>query len=244
MGSCLESGPPHEFGKKDDRRLEPFAGVDGQHSHALRLDLHVAFDFDVGRLDLAQKIMQRRRLALLVGQRQGQEFVDWVGGFGPEPANQRSPAAVLAEQRCIKGKRGKNLRPRPPFYQLARGVLCGAFVRAHKGFGERTAASRRNFHERFVVKTDERGLERRGQRQIIVRQQRRATDGDEIDYRDMVFELEPVGACGLHIRRLEGSDHRLEKSVSAANQDHDIAFADAPDFAGFRVGDALTRGRR
>ena len=104
--------------------------------------------------------------------------------------------------------------------------------RGCEGFGKRTAPSRCNSHERVVVKTDERRFERTGQRQIIVRQQRRAADGDEIHHRDMLFELEPVGAGGLHVGGLERPDHRLEKGVAAANQDHDIAFANAPDFAG------------
>ena len=176
-------------------------------------------------------------------QRQGQEFIDRVGGFGPEPADQRSPAAILAEQQRIKSKGRKRLRPRAPPFEPARGFDGDAFVRGCERLGERTAPSRRNFHERVVVKTHERRLERAGQRQIIVGQQRRAADGDEIHHRDMVFKLEPVSAGGLHIRGLERPNHRLEKDVAAANQDHDIALADAPDFAGRGIDHPLGRGR-
>jgi len=42
--------------------------------------------------------MQRRRLALLMRQSQGQEFIDWIGGFGPEPPISARRAAILAEQ--------------------------------------------------------------------------------------------------------------------------------------------------
>ena len=104
LGFVPGVGAAARVGQKDDRRLEPLAGVDRQHAHALRLDLHVALDLDVGRFDLGEKIVQRRRLALLVRQRQGQEFVDRVGGFGAEPADQRPPAAVLAEQQRVKGE--------------------------------------------------------------------------------------------------------------------------------------------
>ena len=51
----------------------------------------------------------------------------------------------------------------------------------------------------------------------------------------MVFKLKSVGAGGFHIRRLERPDHRFEECVAGANQDHDVAFANAPDFAGLRV---------
>ncbi len=200
--------------------------------------ISTSVDFDLGK-----KIVQRRRFALLMRERQGQEFIDRVGGFGPEPADQRSPAAVLAEQQRIKGKGRKRLGPRRhPSSRRAASTATSSSAAA-RASSERTAPSRRNFHERVVVKADERRLERAGQRQIIVRQQSRAADRDEIHHRDMVFELEPVGAGGLHIRGLERADHRLEKGVAAANQDHDIAFANAPDFAGIRVDHPLRRGR-
>ena len=107
--------------------------------------------------------MQRRRLAPLMRQRQGQEFVDRIGGFGPEPADQRPPAAILAEQQRIKGERRERLRPRLPSVEPARGVRrLRLRPRACESLGERTAPSRRNFHKRVVVKTHERRLERAG----------------------------------------------------------------------------------
>ena len=134
--------------------------MDGEHAHALRLDLHVALDFDIGGFDLSEKIVKRRRLALLMRQRQGQEFVDRVGGFGSEPADQRSPAAVLPEEARIKGEGRKRLRPLAPRSKPARGFDGGTFIRAHERVGERTAPSHGNLQERVVVKTDQRRLER------------------------------------------------------------------------------------
>ena len=115
-------------GQEDDRRLKPLAGVDGQHAHALGLDLHVALDLRVSRLDLGEKIMERRRLALLMRQREGQEFVDRVGGFVSEPADQRESAAVLAEEARVKSERRKGLRPRAPDGEPARGCNGGSVI--------------------------------------------------------------------------------------------------------------------
>jgi hypothetical protein len=197
--------------------------VDGQHSHALRRDLHVAFDFDVGRLDLAQKIMQRRRLVLLVGQRQGQEFVDWVGGFGPEPANQRSPAAVLPEQHCINQT---GVEPALARHSASwRAASCAGPSRAHKGFGGRCVAPQ--FSSALRRKTDERGLDA----EASVRSSSGSSAAAAATRSIMMWSLsfEPVRACGLHVRRA-GARSSPRKSVSAANG-HDI-FPDAPDFAG------------
>ena len=146
--------------QKDDRRLEPLAGVDGQHPHPFALDLHVALDLNLRRFDLAQKIVQRRRLALLVRQRQGQEFVDRVGGFGSEPAEQRPPAAVLPKQERIEGERRKRLRPRPPEAKPARGFEGRALSRGGQRFGERTVAVDGKLQKRVVVKPHQRRLER------------------------------------------------------------------------------------
>ena len=112
--------------------------MNGQYAHALGLDLHVALDLDVDCFDLAKKIVQRRRLPPLMRQRQGQKFVDRVGGFGPEPADQRPPTAILAEQQRIKGKGRKRLRPRAPPFEPARGFDRVAFVPGNAFFADGT----------------------------------------------------------------------------------------------------------
>ena len=123
---------PHELGilpsvgggagvrQEDDRRFEPLAGVDGQDAHAFGLDLHVTLDLGVGGFDLGEKIVQRRRLTALMRQRQRQEFVDRVGGFGSETAGQGSPPAVLAQEQRIEREGRKGPRPLSPDRKAAR----------------------------------------------------------------------------------------------------------------------------
>ena len=225
--------------QEDDRRLKSLAGVDGQYPDAFGLDLHVALDFGVGRFDLGEKIMQRRRFTLLMRQRQGQEFVDRVGGFGSEPADQRSPAAVLAQEKRVERERRDRLRAPPPSGEQTRRLGREEVVRGRERLGQRTAPPRSELEEGVVTEPDQRRLEGRGQRQIVVRQQRRASGGDEVHHRDVVLEHEAVGAGGLEFSGLEGSHHRLEEGVAAANQNHHVAFANAPDLAGHGVDHAL-----
>ena len=106
--------------QEDDRRFESLAGVDGQDPHALGLDLHVALDLGVGGFDLGEKVVQRRRLAPLMRQRQGQKFVDRVGGFGSESAGQGSPPAVLAEEQRVEREGRKGPRSLSPDRKAAR----------------------------------------------------------------------------------------------------------------------------
>src|SRR5579863_7520510 len=103
--------------KEDDRRLEALARVDGEDAYALPLGLHVALDCCVGRLDLVEKVVQRRRAALFVDKRQRQELVDWIGSVVPKPPNQRASAAVFAQEPRVEGVRRKRLRAYAPQFQ-------------------------------------------------------------------------------------------------------------------------------
>ena len=87
--------------------------MDGHHADAVAARLHVALDGNVGALDLVEKIQQRRRLVLLVGERERKEFVDRIARLGPQARQDRPPAAVLAEQPGIEGERRK-ARPLAP----------------------------------------------------------------------------------------------------------------------------------
>ena len=102
--------------------------MDGQHAYALGLDLHVALDLRVSRLDLGEKIVERRRLALLMRERKGQEFVDRVSGFMSEPADQRQSTAVFAQEARVKSERRKGLSPGAPDGEPARGGNGGSVI--------------------------------------------------------------------------------------------------------------------
>ena len=82
-----------------------------------------------------------------------------------------------------------------------------------------------------VVKAEDRRFQRRGQGKIVLRQQARAANRDEVHHRDMLRQFKPVGARHRDAFFLERADHRLEKGVAAAHQNHDVAGPDRPAFA-------------
>ena len=111
FGSCRASGPPHESGRKTIGASSPLlAWTVNTRTPSVSTSMSRLISTSIVST-LGEKIMQRRRLALLMRQSQGQEFVDRIGGFGPEPADQRSPAAILPEQQRIKSKRVKAPSP-------------------------------------------------------------------------------------------------------------------------------------
>ena len=57
------------IGQEHDRRLQPLCGVHRHHAHAAGLDLHVALDRDVARLDLGEEGGQRGRIPPLESER-------------------------------------------------------------------------------------------------------------------------------------------------------------------------------
>ena len=107
-------GRPARVGQEDDRGFEPLAGMDRQHADAVAFGLHVALDRGVSLLDLGQEQGQRRRLALLVGERQGEKFVDRIRRVRSEPRKQRLPSPVLAEKPGIEGVGRQRPRPLAP----------------------------------------------------------------------------------------------------------------------------------
>src|SRR3546814_4405028 len=72
------------------------------HTHRAVLLLEIAFDLQLASVEPMQKAFQGGRVLALVGQREGEEFVERIGGVRTETCQQLLAAAPGAEQRCIE----------------------------------------------------------------------------------------------------------------------------------------------
>ena len=197
------------------------------------MTVHVALDRNIEPRDLREKGRERGRAGVLVGQSQIEEFVERVAGLRPEPRQKRAAAAARPEQARVEGE-GRQVPAHPP-QQVEQGAggLVSVLRRAPQRVVQRAgAAAARGGSDRRRRSRNGR-LQRRGEREVVFRRQRRAADGGEIHHRDMLGELQPVGACRRHVLLAQGADHRLEKGVAAAHENHDVAGADraAPPFS-------------
>ena len=77
--------------------------------------------------------------------------------------------------------------------------------------------------EIVVGQSDERRFQRGCEREIVVRQQRRAARRHEIEHGDVLADIEPVGAGHRHACPFEGADHRLEGGAALAHQHEHVA---------------------
>ena len=171
--------------------------------------------------------MQRGRLALLVRERQRQKFVDRIGRVGTEPPEERLPAAVLAQKPRIKGVGREGPGAGAPDGEPPRRVAGALVRRGRERPGERSAAVRCELKEIILLEPDKRRLEDAGEGEIVVRRQRRPANGDKVHHRNVIAQHQPVGAGYFHFPVLQRADHRIEKGVAAANQDHHVARTNA-----------------
>ena len=81
-----------------------------------------------------------------------------------------------------------------------------------------------------VGETDKRRLQRRCDREVVLRQERRPPGGDEVGDGDVLADIETVGAGDRHAGALKRADHGLERRAALAHQHQDVA--GAPDAAG------------
>ena len=81
-------------------RLEALGAMHGHHPHLVARDFHVALHFGIGRAQPGNEALQRRRLALLVVEREVEKLVERVVRLGPEPRQNALAPAAGAEQRA------------------------------------------------------------------------------------------------------------------------------------------------
>ena len=74
----------------------------------------------------------------------------------------------------------------------------------------------------------QRALQRHRQRQIVLRQQQCVRKVHQVDDRDVLGQLEPVGARNGNIGVLQRLDHRIERVAAASHQHQHVAIAQRP----------------
>ena len=112
------------IGKEDDRRLEPLGAVHGHHPHLVAAMLHVALHLGVGLAQVGEEAGQRRRRAVVVGEREVEELIERVGSLGSEAGKELRARALAIEDRGEELERRRVVGARAPALQR----VCSALV--------------------------------------------------------------------------------------------------------------------
>ena len=196
-------------------------------------NFHVALHFGIGRAQPRHEALQRGGRLALIAQRQLEKFVERIGGLMPEPFQDAQAAAVAAEQPGVECKRrldgetalaGFETPQRVPELRRCAGVLA-------QRLPQRSLALPGQREQIVVGEAEQRAFQRHRERQIVLRQQQRVGEVHQIDDRDMLGELEPVGAGDRNIGVLERLDHRIERIAAPPHQHQHVAVAQRPAVA-------------
>ncbi len=197
-------------------------------------NLHVTLHFEVGRAQPRHVSLQRGGGLALIVQGKFEKFIERVVGLMAEPSQYPRPAAVTAKQPRIKRKRrlvGEpafavfETRQRVPELAVGRGVVI-------QRLPQRSLALPCQFEQVVVGEAEQRALQRDGERQIVLRQQQRVGEIHQIDDRDVLGQLEPVGAGDRNAGVLQRLDHRIEGVAAPPHQHQHIAVTQRPAIPG------------
>ena len=86
----------------DDVGFQPLGAVHGHHAHLVAAAVHVALDLGVALFHPMQEALQAGGVERFIGQRQREEFVDGVIGFGAQPPDQPLAHAVMHQRGGIE----------------------------------------------------------------------------------------------------------------------------------------------
>ena len=204
----------------------------GQDANLVALAFaEIALDLDITGGDPAQEALQRGHVLALVGERQGEEFLDRVGRLGPEPLEQRLSPTTGAEDLGIKLERRHEIGASE---QLAQPLECRAHRLVFPGVAAQPAPQRRlaaiiGEEKQLVLReVEKRPLEHAGQRQIILRQQQEAAERHEVLHRHLIGENQPIGPGNRHIVLLQRTQQFAHEGVAAPHQHHHITRPQCP----------------
>ena len=219
-----------DIGQEHDLAFQPLGGMGGHHPHIDVGRIHVALDRHVQRLDFGQKRGERRRAGAPMRQGQIEKFVERVAGLRPETSQKGPPAAARAEQARVKGEGRQGAAHLAQKIEFTRRLSepSASSTPAWRREASRAASGRRR-DQIVVVKAEHRRFQRRRQGQVVLRQQRargRSRRGPSPRYAS-ASSSRSAPATGTPFS-LQRADHRLEKGVAAAHQNHDVAGPDRP----------------
>ncbi len=96
---------------------------------------------------------------------------------------------------------------------------------------QRSLALPGDLEQIVIAKPEQRALQRHRQRQIVLRQQQRIREVHQVDDRDMLGQLEAVGAGDRNAGVLQRLDHGIERIAAPAYQYQHVAIAQRPAVA-------------
>ena len=170
------------------------------------------------------------------------EFVHGVARFRPQPLLDEPPSTFRAQQMRIEPKGTIGAGAQAPAFDAREGCFMRGVFGGPQRFVKPALALGRDLQEAFVGEAQQRRFQHAGQRQIILRQQRCAPRRHEIHHRDVLQQLQSIGARHRHALFFQRADHRIEEGVAAAHENHHIARADGAAQA-VLVADAFRRIR-
>ena len=196
--------------------------------HLVAPDLHVAFDFGPGVPQPAQETLQRRRFPALIVEREIEKFIERVVSFRSKPPQKKPPRTALSEEPRVKRKRRFALRHPAhlikPRRCLGKDLLLRRF--ACQRFSQRRAAApMSDFKQIVVAETKQRTAQDGRQRQIVLRQQQRLAERNQVHDRNVLGEHKTVGAGDCQFLVLQRTDNGFEQFAALADQDQNVAAA-------------------
>ena len=222
-------------GQNDDIRFQTLGAMHRHHPHFVAAAIHVALDLRFAAFEPVQEPFQRRRVVLLIGEREGSELVQRIRRFGAEACQQFQPRLLFDKRMGIEFVRRFAVR--------ASAHLLEKFVRAPESrrfagaFLERPPqplafAAISQFAQLVLADVDERRAEQGGEIEVVFRQQHEAAQRHHVHHRDLLGELHAVRARDRNLLLLQAADNLAGKRLPARHEDHNVAGTDGLVAAG------------
>ncbi|VDC49102.1 hypothetical protein BREV_BREV_03481 [Brevundimonas mediterranea] len=220
--------------------------MDGHDTDLSARPLQFAFHLDVGGLELGQAGLQVDCAPVLGGQHLVQGLVYGFFRLAAQPgqdAGSAGPAGVVHAVQGL-GEEGEGIaaaRGDDGLEHVAGTGPFGAFVRPVAEVAPQLAAfpvlAPGEGVEAVLVHVAQGAAQHLGQGQVVVGEERKSGQGDQVVEDDMAGQFQPVGAGDGDAFGLQGADDLFESGVAAADQDDVVAVAGGAQVAGAAVED-------
>ncbi len=202
----------------------------GEDAHLVAAALiEVALDLDLAGGEPVQETLQRRDVRAFVGEGEGEELVERIGRLGAEPAERRAPAAARRENIGEELVRRDEIGAGEERGELVGGVtqLLVLIRPAAQLVPQPTiAAAVGEAKQRRLVDAVKRALEQAGERQVIVGEQKKLPERDEILDCKLCRQHHAIDAGDGDAALFQRAHQRGDEISAPAHQHHDVAGRD------------------